>query len=105
MKLYQEKGPEEAIMFATSVSVETANTIHQQWYQFFGELFVRFRDFHIITEKADEASCGCDAKEPGLSDVVKKRIIDETGDHYEVATGNGTPDSEDQHFLRVVEVQ
>ena len=103
-KLYQEEGPEEAVMFATSVSVETANTIHQQWLHFFGELFVRFRDFHIITEQVNEASCGCNAKEPGLSNEVKKRIIDETGDHYEVPAGSVSPDTKDHQFHRAVDI-
>jgi len=106
LRLYQDKGPDEAIAFATQFSVNTANIIHQQWMDFYGELFVRFRDFHIITPKEKESSCGCDAREPGLSDAVKKRIIKETGDHYEVATGtDGDSEGRKSQFLRVMDVQ
>jgi dipeptidase len=104
LQLYTEKGPKEAVDFATRFSVHTAEAVHKQWVDFFGELFVRFRDFHIITEKSDEPSCGCDAKEPGLSEAVKKRIIDETGDRYEISSKEyNILDAEG--LLRSVEVQ
>jgi len=104
LKLYQDKGAEEAVEFATQFSVHTATTIHQQWTAFFGDLFVRFRDFHIITEQPGEPSCGCNAKEPGLSEAVKERIIEETGNHYEVST-NGAIAAADPNFLRAAQVQ
>lgn len=104
LKLYQEKGAEDAVMLVTRFSVRTANIVHQQWLDFYGELFVRFRDFHIITEKEGEPSCGCDAKEPGLSGAVKKRIIDETGSHYEISTNSANPFAEEE-LLRAAAVQ
>ncbi|CAB9503535.1 Probable dipeptidase A [Seminavis robusta] len=103
LKIYKTKGAKEAVDFATQFSVRTANAVHQQWLEFYGELFVRFRDFHIITEKKDEPSCGCDAKEPGLVDAVKKRIIDETGDHYEIPSNGQILNKES--LLRSVAVQ
>lgn len=107
LKLYNDKGPEEAVRYATEFSVSTANIIHQKWFDFYGELFVRFRDFHDITPKEDEPVCGCDAKEPGLSEAVKKRIIDETGKHYEISTNANSAFSEqlEEEFLRVTSVQ
>lgn len=107
LKLYNEKSPEEAVSYATQFSVSTANIIHKKWLDFYGEVFVRFRDLHIITPKEDEPVCGCEAKEPGLSDAVKKRIIDETGDHYEISTDANSPLPEqlDEEILRSISVQ
>jgi dipeptidase len=107
LKLYNEKGAEEAVMYATRFSLSTANMIHEQWFDFYGELFVRFRDFHDITYKEDEPVCNCDAKEPGLSEIVKKRIIDETGNHYEVVTSGQSGHTFDfeEDILRATSVQ
>ena len=106
LKLYKRHGAEEAVQFATQFSVNTANIIHNEWLDFYGELFVRLRDFHVITEQPGEPSCGCNAEEPGLSDAVKKRIIDETGNHYEISSANGMRGSAlDEQLLRAAEVQ
>jgi hypothetical protein len=45
-----------------------------------------FRDYYTIGPRKGDPLCGCKAKEPGLSGSVKRRIVDETGDHYRVAT-------------------
>lgn len=106
LRLYKEKGAEAAVQFATQFSVNTANIIHQEWFDFYGELFVRFRDFHVITADPGEPSCECNAQEPGLSEAVKKRIIDETGNHYEVSSCAGVRGSDlDEQLLRAVQVQ
>lgn len=110
LKMYKEEGADAAVEFVTEFSVNTANIIHKEWLDFYGELFVRFRDFHVITPKEGEPSCGCDAKEPGLAEAAKKRIIDETGSHYEVhstTSGNmrGGSDDLEEQLLRAIKVQ
>ena len=107
LQLYKEKGAEEAVELVTQFSVNTASIIHKEWLDFYGELFVRFRDFHIITADPGEPSCGCNAQEPGLSDAVKKRIIDETGSHYEVSSAAGVRGSalEEQQLLQEAALQ
>jgi dipeptidase len=105
LKLYDEKGAEEAVNYATRFSVSTANIIHERWLDFYGELFARFRDYHVITPKEDEPVCACEAIEPGLSEGVKKRIIDETGDHYEVTTNANNPLIALEDILRAAAVQ
>lgn len=106
LKLYKAKGADEAVQLVTQFSVNTANTIHKEWLDFYGELFVRFRDFHIITPEPGEPSCGCSAKEPGLSEAVKKRIIDETGSHYEISsTSNVMGTDLEQELLQAAAVQ
>ena len=48
------------------------------------ELFVRFRDFATILPNEDNTRCGCDVIQPGMSDANKRRIVLETGTHYEI---------------------
>jgi dipeptidase len=84
LQMYQEKSSTAAIQHVTEFSYHTADFLHSTWVDFYGELFVQFRDYYTIVPKPDDPLCGCTAMEPGLSDVVKKRIVDETGDHYRV---------------------
>ncbi|GAX26969.1 hypothetical protein FisN_9Lh273 [Fistulifera solaris] len=88
LELYQEKGPDAAIDYVTLFGVNTGNTVHGKWQSLFGTLFARFRDFYTIVPKNDEPVCGCQAVEPGMSEAVKHRIVQETGDHYKVAKGD-----------------
>lgn len=84
MTAYDEDGVDAAVSYVTSFSYDVGNTVHQLWMDFYGELFVQFRDFYTIVPKEGDALCGCEAKEPGLSEIAKKRIVEETGDHYKV---------------------
>ncbi len=88
LELYQEKGPDAAIGYVTLFGVNTGNAVHDKWQSLFGALFARFRDFYTIVPKNDEPVCGCQAVEPGMSEAVKQRIVQETGDHYKVAKGD-----------------
>jgi hypothetical protein len=84
IKAFGEESEEKAVAYVTLFSVNAGNTVHRTWMDFYGELFVQFRDFYTITAKADDPACGCEAKERGLSEAMKRRIVDETGDHYRV---------------------
>lgn len=84
LQIYQEKGEEEAIKYLTLFSVNVGNKLHDIWFQFYGELFVTYRDFYNIVPKTDAPGCGCEAIEPGLSPETQQRIIRETKDHYKV---------------------
>ena len=95
LELYEKHGVDEAVSYLTHFSVNTGEEVHQLWWQFYGELFVRFRDFYNIVPKEDEPVCGCEAQEPGLSTTMKQRIVKETGDHYRVVT----KDNIDPEFL------
>jgi dipeptidase len=86
MKAYDEEGVEAAVSYVSNFSWNAGNTVHRLWMEFYGDLFVQFRDFYTIVPKEGDPLCGCEAKEPGLSEAMKKRIVDETGDHYKVVT-------------------
>jgi hypothetical protein len=58
------------------------------WFEFYGELFVTFRDFYTILAKENSPGCGCQAIEPGLSSETKARVVKETGNHYKVMGGS-----------------
>ena len=92
LELWKEGNEDKAIKYATFIGVGFGKYLHEKWMQFYGELFVRFRDFYTIVPKKDEPSCGCEAIEVGLSEDAKRRIVDETGDHYLVLDGGDQPD-------------
>lgn len=85
MEMYNALGPSEAIESVTFFSTWAQNELHKTWMDFYGELFVRFRDFYTIVPKEGEPVCGCEAIEVGLSETTKERIVQETGDRYKVA--------------------
>lgn len=72
------------IDYLTLYTVNAGNTMQKLWTEFYGELFVQFRDYYNIVPKSSDPLCACTAIEPGLSDTMKRRIVDETGDHYRV---------------------
>ena len=78
------EGVDRATDFLTMFSVQAGNRLYKVWFEFYGQLFVRFRDFYTITALPDEPVCGCQATEPGMSSDVQGRIVKETGDHYKV---------------------
>jgi dipeptidase len=83
-RTYYKKDPKLAIEYATNVTVKMAESLHHRWMDFYGELFVRFRDFSTIVADKENTRCGCQVQEPGLSPGMMKRIVMETGTHYEV---------------------
>jgi dipeptidase len=84
MFLYDNDGVDAAIEYVTQFGYDAGIALHEDWKRFYGELFVRFRDLYDIVPQPNEPVCNCVAKEPGMSEAVKKRIVDETGDRYKV---------------------
>ena len=83
LEIYKTQGIQESIDYVTNFGVAAADQLHSDWFQFYGELFVRFRDFFEIVP-SDSTKSGCSVKESGMSDEWKKRIVQETGDHYSI---------------------
>ena len=63
---------------------------------FFGDLFVRFRDGYDIKRDDSSPECACDAASNGFSKETYVRIVDETGDRYL------EPEEEKASFARMV---
>jgi dipeptidase len=82
LEMYHNHQIQDSIEYVTFYSVNAGNTLQTIWMKFYGELFAKFRDYYTIVSK--ENDLGCEAIEPGLSDIMKQRIVQETGDHYRV---------------------
>jgi dipeptidase len=105
LALYQNDSPEAAVDFVTKHGVAAGETLHETWLDFYGELFVRFRDFSTIVPNEEDTRCGCEVQQPGMSESTKKRIVMETGTHYEVGSGGptrlSTPAKKEIHIKEV----
>lgn len=97
-ELYKKNGALAAIEFVTKYGVEAGDSLHEDWMKFYGNLFARFRDFFDITAKKGGQGCACEAKEQGMTDAWKSRIIEETGSHYEVLP----PSKEEQKNIDIL---
>jgi dipeptidase len=91
LAFYENDSPAAAVDFVTKYSVSAGQTLHDTWLDFYGDLFVRFRDYSTIVPNKEDTRCGCDVQQPELSEAAKKRIVMETGGHYEVS-GDGRVD-------------
>lgn len=86
-----EVAKQTVVDHVTSFALSSGQEFNDGWLNVYGELFVQFRDFYNIIPS--ENAIGVDAKEPGLSQIVKERIVEETGDHYRVLdTDSDQPD-------------
>jgi len=84
LAVYEGTSPSAAVEMLTNFTVHAGETLHEEWLEFYGDLFVRFRDFATITPDPENTRCGCKVEEGGMTDESKKRIIRETGSHYEI---------------------
>jgi len=82
----------EIVKLATSFSVQAGDRLHKEWFQFYGELFARLRDFFIVEEDPEDPICQCQVKEVGYDDQWLARIVEDTGDHYKCADDGSVHD-------------
>ena len=85
----QEDGLSAAVDLVTSYSVNTGNQLVSDWFKFFGQLFVQFRDGYNVTPNPSAPNCGCTATSANYPQQWRDRIVKDTGDHYLY----GTPES------------
>lgn len=86
LALHSSKGAAAAIALGTRYSSEMGNALVVEWGQYFGELFMRFRDGYKISVATAEAQpkCGCTVADAPYSAQWYTRIAQDTGDHYKV---------------------
>ncbi|GMI03257.1 hypothetical protein TrVE_jg4094 [Triparma verrucosa] len=72
----------EAVNVMNTFAQKLGNGFTEQWFGFFGELFVRFRDGYDITANSEDPECGCTVGGQGYNDATYKRIAEETGEQY-----------------------
>ena len=69
--------------------VAMGDGLTKAWFNFFGELFVRFRDGYDITADKNDPECGCNVGGKGYPAAQYERIVAETGDQYLELGGGG----------------
>lgn len=77
-----DKSMDDAIQHVTDFSVKAGNALVTRWGEFFGELFVKYRDGYVVTPNPDSTACGCNAVSAGYPSAWYDRIVKDTGDHY-----------------------
>lgn len=81
---YEKEGPAAAVAFTTQHSVQFGDALVAQWGQFFGELFMKYRDGYKITVNDDNQACGCAAGNAPYSAAWNNRIVQENGAHFRI---------------------
>lgn len=99
LQLYHTHGKEVAVEHLTAATVRFGDEMQSLWFQFYGELFVRFRDGYDIVPDVDNTECECEVKNVEFSDDWKSRIVQETGTHYEEMSSFGVSIGEDGHVI------
>jgi hypothetical protein len=78
-----------AVEAATEWGVQAGDKLTKEWFNFFGELFVRFRDGYDIQQDLNDPECGCSVGGDGYNKDTYERIVAETGDQYKELGGGG----------------
>lgn len=82
VQIAREKGMDAAVEFATAFSERAGNGLVKEWGDFFGQLFVKYRDGYVVTENAGNPSCGCSPKNAEYPQAWYDRIATESKGHF-----------------------
>jgi dipeptidase len=72
----------EAIEKLTVFSVDIGDKLLADWFTFFGQLFVKYRDGYVTTAAPNVPICGCNTASLEYSGEWYDRIVEDTGDLY-----------------------
>ena len=81
---YNNEGAASAVSFTTQQCVNMGDSLVQQWGQFFGQLFMKYRDGYVISTDDNNQACGCSPANAPYSNQWNDRIVKDTGNHYRV---------------------
>jgi len=82
LAIYNNEGSAKAIQYVTNYSKAIGNDLVKEWFTFFGQLFVGYRDGYVITENTNNPSCGCNSNTGSYPQTWYNKIVEDTGDHY-----------------------
>lgn len=84
LDLFATKGDDVAVEYLTAFSNKIGSQLLSEWADFFGSLFVKYRDGFITTAVPETVQpvCGCTTKSKPYDDEWYSRIAETTGDHY-----------------------
>jgi hypothetical protein len=91
LKIYEEKGAAAAVDHVTSFSVSLGNSLVKDWGDFFGQLFVKYRDGYVLKASPGNTECGCTAANADYPQQWYDRIAAETKTHY-LYSGDDQPE-------------
>lgn len=80
----EENNEAAAVAYLTDFSVDIGDTLLKDWFTFFGELFVKYRDGYVTTAAPHNPVCGCQSNSLRYADEWYDRIVDENGARYTV---------------------
>ena len=89
------------IQIVSEFSRMAGDRLHQEWTEFYGELFVAHRDFSNITPKEDNPLCNCEVTLSPYSTKWENRIIQDTGKHYSCHHQKKKQEMEPRNFIRI----
>jgi hypothetical protein len=81
LSMYKESSS-AAIEFVTNYSVQSGNALVKDWFKFFGQLFVKYRDGYVVTPNVESQNCGCSPVSASYPQPWFDRIVKDTKDHY-----------------------
>ena len=87
-----------AVDYVTTYSVNTGNQLVNDWFKFFGQLFVKYRDGYVVSPNAESKNCGCSPVSASYPQSWFDRIVKDTKSHYLY----GTPSSQESEEKRNV---
>lgn len=71
-----------AVSYMTDFSTNIGDKLLKDWFAFFGELFVKYRDGFVTTAAPHIPVCGCNTASQGYDGQWYDRIVADTGDRY-----------------------
>ena len=86
IELYNSGTVSDAVDFVTQFSEDLGNTLVKEWYAYFGQLFVKYKDGYVMNKDSNNKQCGCSAANAGYPQPWYDAIATTTGDHYKTPT-------------------
>lgn len=80
-----------AVEYLTQFSVGLGDNLLKDWFKFFGQLFVKYRDGYVTTASPEVPVCGCSVSSLPYEQEWYNRIVEDTGDRYLYPDDSVTP--------------
>lgn len=82
IEMFNNGNSESAVDYLTSFSVKIGDDLLKDWFGFFGQLFVKYRDGFVTTASPHVPVCGCETNSLPYNGQWYDRIVADTGDRY-----------------------
>jgi hypothetical protein len=82
LELFNNGDVSDAIDYVTDFSENLGNKLVSDWYQFFGELFLKYKDGYIMNKSTENKQCGCQSSSANYPQRWYDAIASSTGNHY-----------------------